>query len=160
VESITDSGDQFLAHYGIPGMKWGRRSSKGSKGTASKPKSTATPFKKNPNQDPPPAKGVTDLRPKHIKRISDVELRQRLNRIQMETQYKELTDGKSSAPKSKAADAYEKFEKGHSAVKKLLAVAKTAQSIYKLYDSNEIRMLRGVESKEAEAERKNKDKKK
>lgn len=141
---VTDSSDQFLAHYGIPGMKWGKRSSKGSKSPASKSKNAPTPFKKNPNRDPPPAKGVTDLRPKHVKRIPDAELRQRINRIQMETQYKELTEGKSAAPKSKTAEAYAKFEKGHTAVTKILAVATTAQKIYKLYNSPMVRVMRGL----------------
>lgn len=131
---VTDSSDQFLAHYGIPGMKWGKRGSKSKSTTAAK--KSNTPYPRDPNREPPPAKGVTDLRPKHIKRISDVELRQRLNRIQMETQYKELTEGKSSPDKSKAVEAYEKFEKGHKAVQKIMAIAKTAQAIHKFVNSD------------------------
>lgn len=134
---VTDHpGDQFLAHYGIPGMKWGKRSAKSSKKSASSSKNAPTPFKKDPNRDPPPAKGVTDLRPKHIKRISDAELNQRLNRIRMETQYKELTEGKSATPKSKAKDALEKLDKGHKAVQKVMTVAKTIQAIHKLANSD------------------------
>lgn len=130
---ITDHGDHTLAHYGIPGMKWGKRRAKSSSEPAKK---TATPFPKDPTRDPPPAKGVTDLRPKHVKRISDTELRQRINRLQMETQYKDLTEGKSSPDKSKATQAYENFEKGHKAVQKIMAVAKTGQAIYKLVNSD------------------------
>jgi len=143
---IADHGDHTLAHYGIPGMKWGKRSAKSSSKSSSTSK--ATPFAKNPAKDPPPAKGVTDLRPKHIKRMSDTELRQRINRMQMETQYKDLTEGKSAPDKSKAKQAVEKFEKGHKAVKGILAVAKTAQAIYKLYDSNEVRMVTNRPAKE------------
>ena len=152
---ITDSSDQFLAHYGIPGMKWGKRKAKGNMSKSEFLNPKATPF---PRTRPPyTPKGVTDLSPKPIKKITDKELRERLNRIQMETQYKDLTEPKPKTATSKATEVYNNFEKGHSAVKKLMAVAKTAQSIYKLYDSNESRMLRGVESKEAEAERKKKN---
>jgi hypothetical protein len=140
---IPDSSDQFLAHYGIVGMKWGKRRAKSS--TSSSSKNAPTPFKKDPNRDPPPAKGVTDLRPKHVKRISDAELRQRLNRIQMETQYKDLIEGKSNnAPQSKAKKALNHVNKGHKAVIAILAVAGTAQKIYKLYNSPMVREMRGL----------------
>lgn len=139
---ITDP-DDFLAHYGIRGMKWGKRKNNASPAelsthtTAKLPggKNAPTPFSKNPNKAPPPAKGVTDLSPKHIKRISDVELRNRINRMQMETQYKQLTEGKSAPDKSKAKIAYENFEKGHEVTKKVLAIAKTAQAIHKFANS-------------------------
>lgn len=132
---IADPDDHTLAHYGIPGMKWGKRRAKSSSSSSSK--NAPTPFKKDPNRDPPPAKGVTDLRPKHVKRISDKELRERLNRMQMEKQYKELIEGKSDdAPKSKSKDALEKLDKGHKAVQKIMAVAKTAQAIHKLVNSD------------------------
>lgn len=152
---ITDPSDQFLAHYGVPGMKWGRRRSKSSMSSSSASKSNATPFKKNPNQDPPPAKGVTDLRPKHIKRISDAELRQRINRMQMETQYKDLTEGKSAPDKSKAKQAAENFEKGHKAVQKIVAVAGTIQKIYKIYDSDLVRLATKRPLKEDSKKKKN-----
>lgn len=124
----TNTSDQFLEHYGIPGMKWGKRSSK--KATAPS-KQVATPFPKNR-----PAKGVTDLSPKPIKQIPDVELRQRINRIQMETQYKDLTEGKSEAPKSKVKKSFENMEKGHKIVKNVMGVAKTAQTIHKFANSD------------------------
>lgn len=130
---ITDP-DDFLAHYGVLGMKWGKR--KTTNNASPSAMQTHTPFKKDPNREPPPAKGVTDLSPKHIKRIPDAELRQRINRIQMETQYKELTEGKSAPDKSKAKVAYEKFEKGHKATQKVLAVAKTVQALHKLAKSD------------------------
>jgi hypothetical protein len=121
------------------GMKWGKRkTTNNASPTAMK---THTPFQKDPNRDPPPAKGVTDLSPKHIKRISDVELRNRINRLQMETQYKQLTEGKTAPDKSKAKQAYEKFEKGHDAVKKIVAVGKTIQAIHKLATSDTVKQV-------------------
>jgi hypothetical protein len=130
---ITDPND-FLIHYGIPGMKWGKHKAKANNASPSAMR-THTPFEKNPNKAPPLAKGVTDLRPKHIKRISDTELRNRINRMQMETQYKQLIEGKSAPDKSKAKVAYENFEKGHRVTQKVLAVAKTAQAIHKFANS-------------------------
>lgn len=154
MEGIADPSDQFLSHYGVPGMKWGKRGSKSSKSTASNSKNKPTPFKKDPTRDPPPAKGVTDLRPKHVKRISDVELRQRINRIQMETQYKDLTEGKSNAPKSKLSKSIENFDKGHQSVQKIVNVIGTAQKIYKIYDSPMVRAMMGREPKEENSKKK------
>lgn len=136
---ITDPND-FLMHYGVTGMKWGKHKAKANNASPSAMQ-THTPFVKNPNQAPPPAKGVTDLSPKHIKRISDVELRNRINRMQMETQYKQLTEGKSAPDKSTAKVAYENFEKGHTAVKQIMAVAKTAQAIHKFANSDMVKEI-------------------
>ena len=136
---IPNSSDQFLAHYGVKGMKWGKRKSKGaamSKTEFLNPKSVATPFPKNR-----PTPGVTDLSPKPIKQISDTELRNRINRIQMETQYKQLTEPKTDNPKSKAKVIGENFDKGHKAVKKILDVGKTAQAVYKLANSDLVKEI-------------------
>lgn len=58
--------DEFLQHHGVKGMKWGvRRKSKQTVEVSKKP-------------DP-------------VKKMSDNELRQKINRIQMERQYKQLT---------------------------------------------------------------------
>lgn len=136
--------DDFLIHYGVPGMKWGKRKGASHNASPSAMK-THTPFEKNPNKNPPPAKGVTDLSPKHVKRISDVELRNRINRIQMETQYKQLTEGKTdNGTQSKAKIALHHVNKGHKAVIAILAVAGTAQKIYKLYNSPMVREMRGL----------------
>ena len=134
---IPNSSDQFLAHYGVKGMKWGKRKSKSasmSKTEFLNPKPVATPF---PKKRPTP--GVTDLSPKPIKQISDVELRNRINRIQMETQYKQLTDPKPVESKSKAKAIGENFDKGHKAVKKIIDVGKTAQAVYKLVNSDVVK---------------------
>lgn len=65
--------DDFLSHYGVLGMKWGKR--KGSSGASVKK------AKKNP-------KAST---------MSDAELRTKINRLQMEKQYKQLTTKDRSA---------------------------------------------------------------
>lgn len=79
--------EDLLKHYGVIGMRWGvRRSnlSRGSKGgEASKKKA------------PPPSsdhvKAKRALGSRTTKHLSDAELRQVLNRIDMENRYKNLT---------------------------------------------------------------------
>lgn len=63
-----------LAHYGVLGMKWGRRKNRKSK-----------------KDD--------------VKKMSDDELRKRLNRLQMEQQYKQLSSSKATEGKKKAQSA-------------------------------------------------------
>lgn len=53
-----------LYHYGVLGMRWGRR----------KNRST-----------------INEPKKKNVKDMSDAELRQRINRLQMERQYSQLT---------------------------------------------------------------------
>ena len=71
--------DNYLAHYGVLGMKWGVRKDK-TKGSLRKRKST-------PVHD--------DYRKAHsgksVKSMSDSELRSVNNRLQMEKQYRDLT---------------------------------------------------------------------
>lgn len=67
---VSHDNNDTLAHYGVLGMKWGKR--KGSSGSSIK---SSKKSKKNP-------KAST---------LSDSELRQRINRLQMEKQYKQLT---------------------------------------------------------------------
>lgn len=62
--------EAYLLHYGILGMKWGKRSS------SVKPSKIKKPRKEK------------------VKNLSDDELRKRINRIQMEKQYSELSAGK------------------------------------------------------------------
>ena len=71
--------DDYLAHYGVLGMKWGVRKNK-AKGDLRKRKST-------PIHD--------DYKKAHsgksVKSMSDSELRSVNNRLQMEKQYRDLT---------------------------------------------------------------------
>lgn len=71
-----------LTHHGIPGMKWGRRRSKAQLASARK-------FKKPSEDDHEDYKKAHSK--KSVKSMSDKELRERNNRLQMEKQYSDLT---------------------------------------------------------------------
>lgn len=74
-----------LYHYGIKGMKWGIRRTPAQLGHR-------------------PAKTTTSQRKSEMKKMSDAELRNRINRIQMEKQYMQLTAPEVSAGKKFVKD--------------------------------------------------------
>ena len=74
-----------LYHYGIKGMKWGIRRTPAQLGHR-------------------PAKTTTSQRKSEMKKMSDTELRNRINRIQMERQYMQLTAPEVSAGKKFVKD--------------------------------------------------------
>ena len=74
--------DNQLTHYGVLGMKWGVRKARGSSSVSTRRKS----------------KG------EELKNISDDELRKKINRMQMEKQYKQLTSKESNAGAKIAKD--------------------------------------------------------
>lgn len=69
--------NQYLSHYGILGMRWGVRRSKSQLSRKHR--------KKVASDD--------------VKKMSDSELRQKINRLQMEKQYTQLTNEKISKGK-------------------------------------------------------------
>jgi len=87
--TTTEEGQSFLEHYGVKGMRWGVRKKRSERDRA---KSFGGK-----------GKGEKDS----IKNLTDTELRQILNRMQMEQQYASLTSagrGSRSAAMSAGAD--------------------------------------------------------
>lgn len=62
-----------LYHHGVKGMRWGVRKSKGAGSSIKRKKNTKR------------------SREKSIKKMTDQELRERINRLQLEKQYRQLT---------------------------------------------------------------------
>lgn len=100
--------DDFFAHYGIKGMRWGvrkRRSagggsskSKPSKSASAKPQNhTETPVHKQAaSQTPGKTSGGVHtpsnrLPPHEVKKLTDKELKDRIARIELEQKYAKLT---------------------------------------------------------------------
>ena len=99
-----------LAHHGILGMKWGVRrfqNKDGSLTAAGKKRYGSDGDEADSSGSGGKAQGKKS-RPKKISEMSDAELRQRLNRLQMEKQLKQLMSEQEA----------EKQKKGESFVKK------------------------------------------
>ena len=79
--------DDFLQHYGVLGMKWGKRKARSTSSSNKKPKST-----KNTTTSKP--------KPKPTQReLSDEELRAVINRMRLEREYADLQYRASSRAK-------------------------------------------------------------
>lgn len=86
------AGEDFLAHYGVLGMKWGRR--KNSSGSY-----TTTGRKAKNKYESKDSKAVRKLRKKKLNQLSNDELKKLNNRLQLEKQFKELKRSDTSAGK-------------------------------------------------------------
>lgn len=75
----------YLAHYGVPGMRWGHRKDTYKKEAEKASRLTA---RKKPESKTWKAKDAGNL--------SDEELRRRLTRLQQEKQYKEMTASRAT----------------------------------------------------------------
>ena len=82
--------DDFLKHYGVLGMKWGKRKARSTVSSNNKSKSTAIT---KPKQTPKPKSKPTR------RRLSDAELRAVVNRMRLEREYADLTYRASSRSK-------------------------------------------------------------
>lgn len=115
-----------LYHYGIKGMKWGVRRTEAQLARARGKKQSSS------TEEHEDYKKAHDS--KSVKSMSDTELRNRLNRLQMEQQYSRLNPGTVS--------------KGKNTVNKILktagTVAATTGTILTLY--NNINKLTGIGS--------------
>lgn len=81
--------DDFLQHYGVLGMKWGKRKARSNVSSNKKPKNTKNTTKPKPKPKPEPPQ----------RRLSDAELRAAVNRMRLEREYADLTYRASSRAK-------------------------------------------------------------
>ena len=109
----------YIAHYGIKGMRWGVRRSEEQLARA---RGRRTPSE-DQNGIREQVKRSSSARTvyKYRSLLSDSELRERLNRINMETQLKNLSDAEK--------------KKGNDIAKTILDYGKTANEFYSLYKS-------------------------
>ena len=106
-----------IKHYGVLGMKWGVRKDRSSGRSTSKD-SRSSSGKKDSNSSPQRRSNTFRAKPEN-RRMSDAELRQKLNRIQMEKQYRELT----TTPKSQNFLKQILAESGKTAMKQVASRA-------------------------------------
>jgi hypothetical protein len=104
--AVMDS-EEFLAHYGVPGMKWGKHKK------ASPVKTPVTP-----SLDHQVAKS---LKSKHVSELNNTELKFLTQRMQLEKQYSDLSPSTVS--------------KGKRQVDAMLSNAEKANKIVKFIDS-------------------------
>lgn len=103
--------DDYLMHYGVKGMKWGVRKDRYKKAFKPGRKGSASPAEKTTKASGDIIDATKRLvsrkkrRPKQdYSRISDGELRRRVQRLQLERSYASLTDPGLSRGKQKALD--------------------------------------------------------
>lgn len=93
--------DTYLAHHGVKGQKWGIRKASTSSGTGRK-KSKNALINITINKNTKEKKGKKSNNP--LKDLSDQELQQKVNRIQLEKRYAELTSTQKSKSKGFVSD--------------------------------------------------------
>lgn len=89
----ADQGRDFIAHFGVKGMRWGVRRSRKELARESGKKETDESSSTPTRTVGPKSKRNSKVK---LNEMSDAELRQRLNRMQMEKQYAELTSPKAN----------------------------------------------------------------
>lgn len=119
---VNDVYVSDLRHYGVKGMRWGVR-------------------KSNPSSGDYPASDDFIQKQSHKNRISkggkktlsNKELQELVTRMELEQKYSNL--------KGKEGN-FQKIEKGHDRVKKIVGIAKTAQDIYNFVKSPLVQDIR------------------
>lgn len=114
--------DDVLAHFGIRGMKWGVRRSRGADGTVGGEHGNST------SNDAERAKEYHQrAKTSGLHTLSNQELQHLISRMNLEQQYSKL-----EAPTSTGGD---KIRKGQKFIREALGVARTAQEIHGLVNS-------------------------
>lgn len=132
--AMNDKTETLLAHYGIKGMRWGRRKSEGS--SAVEVSTTATPGKKvtaKGGQNSPPSSDAIRVAAAKQKAktsttdaLSTKELQELVNRMNLEQQYSRLTETKGF---------FEKLDSDKKKVDKLMGAGQTANNVVTFINS-------------------------
>lgn len=118
--------DEYLAHFGVLGMKWGRRKAKSSSGGSSRKRSKAKKVKKSTLND-------------EISKMSNDELKAAIARKQLEQQYAAISAPKLSRTQTAIAGAL--------AVVGATMLKDTAKTLSTKLQKDYVAPLVGVESK-------------
>lgn len=104
-----------LNHYGVLGMKWGVRRYQNKDGTLTNVGKKRTKHNDENDDTTKTASksSSSSSNKKNIKELSDTELREKINRLQLEKQYKDLAKSEEQISKGKAfvVDVLEKSGK-------------------------------------------------
>lgn len=111
----------YLVHYGVLGMKWGRRKSKANKFSQSSSKRTTT---------------ISSTKKKakkkvKIKELSDADLQKKINRLQMEKRYRDLKKDEISAGRKMVGEILKKVGTNAGYQVGMYATAKVVNSLAK-----------------------------
>lgn len=126
--AMSDQIDDMLAHYGVLGMRWGKRKSEGN--SVVEVSTTATPGKKvtaKGGQNSPASSDAIRVAAAKQKAktsttdsLSTKELQELVNRMNLEQQYSRLTETKGF---------FDKIDNDKKKVDKLLAAGQTANNV-------------------------------
>lgn len=123
---INNADCNFLAHYGVLGMKWGIRRYQNPDGTRTAlGKKHEKSLKNSPTRDEILKSTDPKLIYKHKEKLTDKELRDRVNRIQTEQQLEQLIKNSTKESQGK------KFAKRVVASVGTMAVTAMAGTIFK-----------------------------
>ena len=123
MENISVVHDDTLEHHGIKGQKWGVRRYQNEDGTRTAAGKKREQSRSNESAHDDYNKAHSG---KSVKNMSDAELRNHLNRLQMEKQYSQLTNSDTSKGKKFVSDAMK-------VATTVATVSTTALTIYNNY---------------------------
>ncbi len=116
---MTKESEDFLAHFGIPGMKWGRR--RGSDGNYS------SSGKKAKGERSADSKEASEIQKKTVQAMSNDELKKVNARLQLEKQYADLNPAVISR-----GQKFAKNSVGYGkTIKEVVSISKDAADGYK-----------------------------
>lgn len=118
-----EKNEEMLEHHGIKGQKWGVRRYQNEDGTRTAAGKKREQSRSNESAHDDYNKAHSG---KSVKDMSDAELRNHLNRLQMEKQYSQLTNSDTSKGKKFVSDAMK-------VATTVATVSTTALTIYNNY---------------------------